>query len=510
MKNRWNKVLSTLTVAMLCTVVLSACGNDTSSPSPKASGETTKNDLKEVTLKMILLGDKPADADLVYQELSKMAKNDINANIEVTNLTWGEWAQKYPLLFSAGDDFDLIYASSWTDYQGYAGKNGFLELTNDLLSKNAPVTWEKTPKVAWEQAKVNGKVYAVPQAVQESGAIGFLLRGDLREQYQGQPVKDMAGLDAYLSAITKNDKGITPFAYHHATEGFIQTLFDPNPQAYESGTASPVLAWNMFSKEGMNAINHFKGVEYKNFANTMFRWQQAGILSKNALSQKEKSFELYQAGKSAVAVSSLDQISNIAVAVNKAHPEWKAEIFIPKRMEPPSSYMQNGVAINARSKNPERALMFLDLLKWNKAYSDLTWYGINGKNWEPSGDDRFKALTDSAKYPPGSNDPWGWRGPNERWSVESPDEIVKQLQEFRKVVHDYPYGGNFIYSDAKVKNENAAINNLAEQYMNPASVGLIDYETAYAKFESAAQKAGLDKILKDLQEQLDAYKAKNP
>jgi ABC-type sugar transport system, periplasmic component len=527
MKNKQSKCFVALAVVMVCAFLLTACnGNkDNSQSSESASntpnGTSTNEDqagkgdnanLKEVTLKMILLGDKPADADLVYQELSKMAKKDINANIEVTNFTWGEWAQKYPLLFSSGENFDLIYASNWTDYQGYASKNGFLELTEDLLSQNAPITWEKTPKDAWEQAKVNGKVYAVPQAVQENGAMAFLLRGDLREKYQIPPVNDMAGFDAYLTAIAKNDQGITPFAYQLSNEAYFKWLFDPNPQAYESGSAgtnSPP-AWNIFSKEGMNAINHFSGEQYKNFAKTMFRWQKDGILSKNALSQKENSSELFQTGKSAVALSSLDQISNVAVAVNKAHPEWKSELFIPKLNFPPSSYMQNGVAINARSKNPERALMFLDLLKWNKAYSDLTWYGIEGKHWEPVGDDRFKSLADSPKYPPGANDPWGWRGPNERWSVETPDEIVKELKDYRMVAHEYPYGANFIYSDANVKNEKAAINNLAEQYMNPASVGLVEYEAAFAKFESAAKKAGLDKVLKDLQAQIDAYKANNP
>ncbi|WP_337102494.1 ABC transporter substrate-binding protein [Paenibacillus sp. YIM B09110] len=519
MKNKRNKWFIALSVVMVCAFALSACsgnnGNSETNSSSENGNQPDKGDstaLEEVTLKMILLGDKPADADLVYEELSKMAKTDINANIEVTNLTWGEWQQKYPLLFSAGEDFDLIYASTWTDYQGYAGKNGFLELTEDLLSKNAPITWEKTPKDAWEQAEINGKVYAVPQAVQESGAPGFLLRGDLREQYNVPPVKDMAGLDAYLTAIAKNDQGITPFAYHNPTEEYFKWQFDPNPQAYTSGTiaSNKAIGWNIFSKEGMQALLYFQSEQYKSFANTMFRWQNAGVLSKNALSQKEKSFELFQIGKSAVALSSLDQISNIAVQVEKDHPEWKTEIYIPSINVPPSSYMQNAVAINARSKNPERALMFLDLLKWNKAYSDLTWYGIEGKHWEPVGDDRFKALADSPKYPPGANDPWGWRGPNERWSVESPDEIVNTLKGFRSEVHEYPYGGNFVYSDANVKNENAAIQNLAQQYMDPASVGLVDYETAYTKFESAAKKAGLDKALQDLQAQIDAYKANNP
>lgn len=285
MKNKRNKWSTTLAIVMVCALVLAACSNS----EKNSSSESENNDAGQVTLKMILLGDKPVDADLVYQELSKMAQKDINAKIEVTNFTWGEWAQKYSLLFSAGEDFDLIYASNWTDYQGFASKNGFLELTEDLLSKNAPITWEKTRKDAWEQAKVNGKVYAVPQAVQENGATGFLLRGDLREKYNVPPVKDMAGLDAYLTAIAKNDQGITPFAYHHGTEGFIRTLFDPNLEAPDnlSVSSNSALTLNVYSKEGMQAKRTFETEGYKNFANTMFRWQKEGILSKNALSQKK-------------------------------------------------------------------------------------------------------------------------------------------------------------------------------------------------------------------------------
>ncbi|MFC4776255.1 ABC transporter substrate-binding protein [Paenibacillus sp. GCM10023252] len=514
-----------LAFVMLCSVILSACSGNSNAPANNEAGKDANGDknaaatqepapneeLNEVTLKIMLLGDKPKDADLVYDELSKLAKRDINAKVEVENLAWGEWTQKYPLLFSSGEDFDLVYVADWTGYQGYAGKNAFLELTDDLLSKHAPITWEKTPKDAWEQAKVGGKVYAVPQSVQENASQAFLIRGDLREKYNVPPVKDMAGFEAYLMAVAKNEKGIIPFAYQLQTEAFIMKFFD-DPQAYSNGSvpSNSALNWNYWSKEAMKAQDGFATPGYKNFSATMYKWQKAGIISKNALTQKERSSQLFDAGKSATSAWSLDQLSNQAVNVTKAHPEWKPEVFIPQIAIVPSKFTQNGVAVNANSKNPERALMLLDLLKWNLEYTDLTWYGIKGKHWEPAGDDRFKSLPDAVNYPPSSNDPWGWRGPNERWSVDQPDEIVAQLKGYRMETHEYPYGMNFIYSDAKVKNENAAIQNLAQQYMNPASVGLVDYETAYGKFQAAAKKAGLDKVLKDLQEQIDTYKASHP
>ncbi|MBP3961849.1 ABC transporter substrate-binding protein [Paenibacillus lignilyticus] len=527
MRKKQAKWFTAMALAILCSIFLSACsnnnGNGNSSSSSSGSGsaspsvsanesEATQEPLEEVTLKMVLLGDKPTDADEVYTELSKMAKKDINANIEVQNLSWGEWSQKYPLLFSSGEDFDLVYVADWTGYQGYAGKNAFLELTEDLLSKNAPITWEKTPKDAWEQAKVNGKVYAVPQAVQENASHSFMIRGDLREKHNIPTIKDMAGLEAYLLAVAQNEKGIIPFGFQLSTEMFIQKYFDKNPQAYTNGSdkSNSALSWNYFTKDGMVAQNLYANDTYKSFASAMSNWQKAGVLSKNALTQKETSAQLFQAGKSAVGALSLDQASNVVAGIKKTHPEWKPEVFMPNVAIVPARFTQNGVSINANSKNPERALMFLDLLKWNKEYFDLTWYGIKGKHWEPSGDDRFISLADAANYPPSGNDPWGWRGTFERWNVEQPDDVVAQLKGYRESFHEYPYGLSFVYSDANVKNENAAINNLAQQYMNPVSVGLADYDTAYAKFEKAANKAGLEKVLTDLQMQIDTFKKNNP
>ncbi|MBO9598763.1 MAG: ABC transporter substrate-binding protein, partial [Cohnella sp.] len=309
----------------------------------------------------------------------------------------------------------------------------------------------------------------------------------------------------------KNDQGITPFAYNHANQAFFMAMFAEDPGKPLTRADGSYIAWDARTKESMAEPQEFyKSDEYIKFANTMYRWQQAGVLPKNALSQKEQSFEMFNVGKSAVGLSSLDQISNIAVQANKDHPDWKVEVFIPKYTPAPSNYTQNGVAINARSKNPERALMFLDLLKWNQAYSDLTWYGIEGKHWEDAGEGRFKALADSSKYPPGANDPWGWRGPNERWSIETNDDVVKALRDYRTTAHEYTYGYLFNYSEANVKNEKAALTNLATQYMDPASVGLIDYNTAYAKFEAAAKKAGLDKVKAELKTQLDAFVASHP
>src|SRR5690606_6166458 len=107
-----------------------------------------------VHLKMYLLGDGAPDVDLVYEKISERMEEEINATISVDFLSWAEHDTKYSLLFSSGEDFDIIFtASGWGHYETTATRNGFFELTEDFLNTYAPDIMEVVPEVAWEQAK---------------------------------------------------------------------------------------------------------------------------------------------------------------------------------------------------------------------------------------------------------------------------------------------------------------------------------------------------------------------
>ena len=52
-------------------------------------------------------------------------------------------------------------------YNTQASKQGFYEITKDELEKYAPLTAESIYEDAWEQAKVDGKVYMLPMNYKE-------------------------------------------------------------------------------------------------------------------------------------------------------------------------------------------------------------------------------------------------------------------------------------------------------------------------------------------------------
>ena len=67
------------------------------------------------------------------------------------------------------------------------------------------------------------------------------------------------------------------------------------------------------------------------------------------------------------------------------------------RQKKVNSYINNGVAININSKNPERAMMVLNEFYTNPAVYDLAMLGIEGKHWEAVGSDQYKIIDETNK-----------------------------------------------------------------------------------------------------------------
>ena len=131
-----------------------------SESAPEGENGANRPDIsEEVTLTMYLIGDRPVDNDEVFEKINEKLKAEINAVIDVKFMSWGEYEQKYPLIFASGEDWDIIYTADWCFYNAQATKQGFWEITREALDTYAPMTAESMYPEAWEQAKVNGQVF---------------------------------------------------------------------------------------------------------------------------------------------------------------------------------------------------------------------------------------------------------------------------------------------------------------------------------------------------------------
>lgn len=509
-----------MAVGVTASMLIAGCTSKTATEeTPKGStapatteAAATKPDTsKEVKLKMYLIGDAPKDLGLVYDEVNKMLKKDINATVEPVFLSWGDYAQKYPLLFATGEDFDLVFSANWYKFSEFANKGSFKELTPDLLNKYAPLTMKEMPKEAWDQAKVQNKIFMVPNSNKDFGMATVGIRGDLREKYKIAPLKTVDDYEKYLDTIAKNEPSLVPFDENGAGYSMYDMIIGAETTT-KVVVSNSLLSIDLKDKSG-KIIDVAQSPQYLEYAKKMADWNKRGFWSKNALVNKTPSKESFLAGKSAsMAGNSLD-MSNTVTAANQKHPEWKAEMFdlYNGKATYVNNYTGNGMSINANSKNPERALMMLDLFRNNEDYFNLTTYGIKGKHYDLTADKKIQALNGSdSGFKPDSGSPWGWRTAGlYKALADQPAAFTSIKEAWTKTAITNPLL-NFVLDTTNIKNELAAIKNVKDQYRDPINLGVLaDANEAVKTLNAKYKEAGLEKVQAEAQKQIDEFLKNN-
>lgn len=515
-------VLTILAAIMLltgCNPVVTNPAGQPDNTSPAAAGEAgaKPETAKKVDLKMYLLGDGAADVELVYGEINKILEQTINATIKVDFLSWAEHDTKYPLLFSSGEDFDLIFtAAGWGHYEQTATKKGFYELTPDFLSAYAPDIMKVVPDAAWSQAKINGKFYMVPNYSNEYGYDVIGVRGDLMDKYGISAIESKADLEAYYDKIIANEKDISPLA----TQGIglqYPYMFQSRGWQVLRGTPLPLILYETANPSNTKVVSTVESPEFREYAHKMKEMADKGYWSRDSLSASDTRNDLWVLGKAASMVWNVNNVSNYAQQINKEHPEWKATFvdIAPTVKRPVNPYTNNGVAINAISKNPERAMMALNQFMTNKAVYDLAAYGVEGVHFKAVGDDKYTPIDENAgRFPAMTVCNWGWNNENLKRSiyVENPDPVIIKAEEcidkWSKDLTSFHPLDAFSFTEENVKNEVAVITTLVTQYLDPISVGIVaDVDKAVDELIAKMKEAGIDKVVQEAQRQVDEYLA---
>lgn len=468
------------------------------------------SDMEYVQLKMFLIGDKPNDFNDVYDKVNKIMKEKINAELSVEFLSWADMDEKYPLLFQSGEQFDLIFtAESWGHYNEVATRNGFYELTLDMVKEYAPDIYENEPKEAWDQAKVNNKIYMIPGDQIEYGTRVFGIRGDLARKYGIGDINNYDDLEKYMNAVSQDkESGVKVIANGGGQNLQYPYMLEKNEFQLVEGTPIPTIAYNVKNNNG-NIFAVVDTEEYKNYALKMKEFAERGYWSADSIVRKATRDEDFINGKSAVMVWNLGSVADRVERINEKHPQWEAEIVDLSKgvIRTVNPYTNNGMAINATSKNPERALMALNLLRYNKEIQELTWYGIEGVHWNAEGDSEYSQTAKSEDFPPTSVCPWGWYSNSlHRVPFKSSD---KSKEIFDTWVENYTIDNilnEFSFDDRMVKNEMSAVNNVIKQYGIPIDLGMCDdVYGAINEYKEKLMEAGLYKILDECNNQINDY-----
>lgn len=491
------KKIFSIVLALIVVVLAAGCGANTGG----SSDSVTK-------LKMILVGDKPALYDEIYGKLNEMLREDIQAEVEVEYYNYSDLNQKYSLLFSTGENFDVVFAANWVSYNQQAAKNSFMEITDDMLKKNAPQTYETMTDTIKNEAKVNGKLYMIPNTAPEYNNYVALIRGDLREKYGMGPIETVDDFEKYLENVAKNDKSITPLVDVIAVPEFWGSCTDKTLRL-------------SIPKGAEIAYDAVKGEFLKKDFEEYYRAQVAktrelvdkGIIPADIVANKTTD-NMFENGKSATYIKNLETSSTMAKKLRASHPEWKVEIcdFSQGGPKIANASISNGLALNRTTKNADKALQMIELLRNDSRYFNLTWYGIEGEHWQADGEDGYISLNaqlpKERQYEPGCV--WGWKNAKmlktDKTDIPERQEILARWKE--ETIESDIYG--FIFDDSNVKTEMASISSVASQYGGPLYNGMIEkskIDDSIKTYEEQLKQAGIDKVYEEVLKQYEQYKS---
>lgn len=525
------KILSIILVLSLFAALLTGCakdketaeqGNNASTQTPNSSGtgdDETFNGIdisKPITLKMYLLGDRTADFDKVYEEINKILKEKVNATVEVEFLSWSEHDTKYSLLFAGAEDFDLIFtASGWAHYETTVAMGGFYPLSQDFIKTYAPDIWDVVPEMAWSQAEIDGSPYMVPNYQNEFGANVVAVRGDLMDKYGYTDITGWDDLIAFYRDIAANESTISPLGTQGG--GLLYSYLLDQKLDIIGGAPGELFIYNCLSPEDLSIAYSLDSEVFTNYFKLAKEMYDKGFWSADSLATTEERQDGFLNGTAASMIWNLGTAKYYAKQANKEHPEWKCTVIdvSPNVQKAVNPYINNGVAINASSKNKERAMMVLNEFYTNKEIQDLTSLGIEGVHWEAAGDREYKLLDGNSNYGVDNNCNWGWINTDikRKEFIENPDEVDKKTEAILAswngdIKVEHPYDG-FSFNNANVNSEKAAVDTVISQYYTPLMLGMAgDVDTALSELRKQLDKAGIQTIYDEIKKQADEYVAR--
>ncbi len=477
---------------------------------------------EHVVINYMVTGDAPSNdaTQKVLDELNAILTEKVNAEIQIYYIGWTDYLSNYNLTLARMDgSVDLVgTATDWLDAWPNAKNGAFLELSEDMLAKYAPVTYETVPQEDWELCKYNGNIYFMPEDNYAQWTNhGFAYRLDwAKEAGLEDGVHSWEDMTTYFEYVcaNKDELGVvTPWdsdgtQYATMAGGWVASHSD---FVSIDGLASAAL-WGGTKDDLYTVISPFyTDTEMMvEFAELMKKWDEMGVwktdVLNNTSSDNESDFKL---GKTAAHQHHTQTWTGLINETKKNDPDAEVGFFWFGEEEDnlvSLNITHGAMAVSYGSENPERALMVYDLLRNDAECYDLFNYGQKGVQWDVDENglrttpDSYNSDTDSItiNYWWGRNDLLEIRDATKDW-----DTIDELYAIYDEVKIGYPYG-KFV---ADVDDIQSYINNISEvntNYMKQIAFGKYTgtAEEIVAEYQQALKDAGMDIVIEELQKQL--------
>ncbi len=506
------KLFKIVTVLLMFAVMLAGCS---SAKSPDDSGnvsgtaDKSKDQSEATSIKMTWLstGAEPQDLGKIQDKLSEMTMEKMNCKVELVPVSFADQATKYNMWFANGTNIDIMI-TVFQDYVSMINAGAFMEM-DELLTANGKDILKKDEEKNFLGAGVyKGKQYGIPTIPSAPGNGGSLyVRKDVYDQldtsaFDSKDYMDYEDMDHLFAQI--RDKfpeyttyGILGDTAASGTNYFYLKNFDNLGVA---GGSAGVLLNPM---EDTNVENLFASDSYKEYLEWMRKWYQDGYISKDAATSTEAADTMFKAGRTATMVSMSTSGFREGIVEQAG--------FDVVQLDLCPNYMTTNVYtgcmffIPQNSQNPEKAMEFLNYLFTDADVQNLLSYGIRDDHYTVQDNGLVIDFTENREKYINPFGVWGDQSQQYLTAPQTPD-LLEARKEYLKVSLDHTSKAfGYQFDGTEVSTEQSTVKSVIAKYMTQLEYGTVDVDEVYPEFLKALKDAGIDKIIKENQRQLDEW-----
>ena len=465
-----------------------------------------------VTITYMTIGDKPTNGrtEEAIDRLNKILLKRLNAKLDIFYVSWNDYLKNYNRTLESEDiSVDLVgTGTDWLDAWPNIIKGNFMPLSEEMLRKYCGLTYTNVTKVQWSEGSYEGNIYLIPENEYTQWTNhGFVYRKDLAREAGLSEVASWEDLDIYFRNVVSKHPDMIPWDFNGnsgiATLGYLMSSMRYVP-IYELTTYG---IWGEdLDNKGRIISPYYTGDELIEYARLMKKWNEMGVWRSNLSQAGNNEDEFYNGESSVIQHHTQNYYTIIQPTMDVAMPEVQLGFYWFGRDSGTLMRVSNfhgAMAVSAKSKNPERALMVYDMIRNDSECYRLLKNGIEGIQYELTKDGMLERPSGYNENKDGivTNFWWGRRDEYEiPDSSYSWDEYYSLVDSYEHIAIDYPWDG-VPFSTPQINEELGPIVAIFDKYIPQLSTGQYDEtpEQKVAEFREELMKAGFERITGQIQ-----------
>jgi putative aldouronate transport system substrate-binding protein len=439
-----------------------------------------------------------ADMPMVLEEVNKYLKEKINCSLKIIETDFGNFPQKMQMVIASQDPFDICFTSNWcNDFVSNVNKNAYLEL-DELLPKYAPDLYKLVPTAGWDASTIKGHIYGIPNYQIWARATAVNCETEWLTKYNMKigDITTWDGIESLLAKIKKDRPDMYPFDEFLMVD--VGSVFGVE-ELIGAGIPGAIL----YNDNSFKIVNQYELPQVKDVFCRLRSWNQKGYI-KPDMAVLPNNYQDKLDGKAPVQIGgTMKPGYESEEKAKRGGRDTQVAAFADLRLTT-SGITATMQAISRSSKNPEKAMEFLNLLNTDKYLYNLLIWGIEGRHYKKTNANFVEPIADS-----GFGIACDWMYGNQFLAYYKPGQNATDWDETIKINNDAkpsPAMG-FSFDPNPVQSEIASVSAVVSEFMRPMLCGAVDPDRALPEFNQKLRDAGSQKLINELQRQIDLWKA---